>query len=75
VSALDARRRASPGEQRSSQVIRLRHGALHRLRLHSAAIEHPLAPYYLGRAAIERTLKSGNRLIGGINVGQKIVID
>jgi hypothetical protein len=61
------------GEQ--SQVIRLRHRALHRLRLHSAAIEHPLAPYYLGRAAIGRTPKSSNRPIGGIDVGQKIVID
>jgi hypothetical protein len=45
------------------------------LRLHSAAIDHPLAPYYLGRAAIGRTPKSSNRPIGGINVGQKIVID
>jgi hypothetical protein len=41
----------------------------------SAAIEHPLAPYYLGRSAIGRTPKSSNRPIGGINVGQKIVID
>jgi hypothetical protein len=39
------------------------------------SIEHPLAPYYLGRAAIGRTPKSSNRPIGGINVGQKIVID
>jgi hypothetical protein len=43
--------------------------------LHSAAIEHRLASYYLGRAAIGRTPKSGNRPIGGINVSQKIVID
>jgi hypothetical protein len=50
-------------------------GHSHRLRLHSAAIEHPLAPYYLGRAAIGRTPKNSNRPIGSINVGQKIVID
>jgi hypothetical protein len=35
----------------------------------------PLAPYYLGRAAIGRTPKNSNRPIGSINVGQKIVID
>jgi hypothetical protein len=67
-----ARRRAFPGEQ--PQVIQafwLRHGAFHRLRRLSIRSR----PYYLGRAAIGRTPKSCNRPIGGINVGQKIVID
>jgi hypothetical protein len=43
--------------------------------LHSAAIEHPLVPYYFGRVAIGRTPKKQQPSDSGINVGQKIVID
>jgi hypothetical protein len=42
--------------------------------LHSAAIEHPLV-HVISAALLLGAHRKGNRPIGGINVGQKIVID